>query len=203
VRKQKAERRQGEARGLIFVISGPSGSGKTTLAQALVKDKRLAPRLAKSISVTTRPRRAGERQGRDYFFLGRKEFLKKRRVKKILEWTRYLGYYYGTPREFVERKLALGKSMVFCLDSRGVAQLKKIYPEQLRTIFVIPPSLAELEQRIIRRSPKIARDEIKKRLRLAQRELSLAGRYDFRIINIRFSQALDALRKIVIEELGA
>jgi guanylate kinase len=203
VRKQKAERRQGEARGLIFVISGPSGSGKTTLAQALVKDKRLAPRLAKSISVTTRPRRAGERQGRFYFFLGRKEFLKKRRVKKILEWTRYLGYYYGTPREFVERKLALGKSMVFCLDSRGVAQLKKIYPEQLRTIFVIPPSLAELEQRIIRRSPKIARDEIKKRLRLAQRELSLAGRYDFRIINIRFSQALDALRKIVIEELGA
>jgi guanylate kinase len=203
VRKQKAERRQGEARGLIFVISGPSGSGKTTLAQALVKDKRLAPRLAKSISVTTRPRRAGERQGRDYFFLGRKEFLKKRRVKKILEWTRYLGYYYGTPREFVERKLALGKSMVFCLDSRGVAQLKKIYPEQLRTIFVIPPSLAELEQRIIRRSPKIARDEIKKRLRLAQRELSLAGRYDFRIINTRFSQALKDLKKIVIEELSA
>ena len=201
MRRQKAERRQGKERGLIFIISGPSGSGKTTLAQALVKDKKLTSRLTKSISATTRPKRAGEREGRDYFFLSRSEFLKKRRLKKILEWTRYLGYYYGTPREFVERKLDRGASVVFCLDYRGVAQLKKIYPEEVRTIFVIPPSLAELEQRILKRSPQIGGDEINRRLRLAKGELSLAARYDFRITNTRFPQALKDLKKVVINEL--
>ena len=188
--------------GSWLTFTGPSGSGKTTLAEALVKDKQLAPRLAKSISVTTRPKRTGERQGEDYFFLSRQEFLKERQAKKILEWTRYLGYYYGTPRQFVEKKLAQGESLVFCLDSRGVAQLKKVYPLDVRTIFVVCPSLAELEQRIERRSPQIARAEIKRRLRLAKQELSLARGYDFRIINTKFSQALKDLKKIVREELG-
>jgi len=192
---------RGKKRGLIFVISGPSGSGKTTLAAALVKDKGLASRLAKSISVTTRPRRAGERQGQDYFFLSRQDFLGQRRDKKILEWTRYLGYYYGTPREFVEGKLVQGKSVVFCLDSRGVAQLSKLYPEDIRTIFVIPPSLVELEQRIKRRTPQVTRGEIKKRLRLARRELSLADSYDHRIVNTKLAQALEDLKKIVRREL--
>ena len=202
MREQSRACRRHKKRGLIFVISGPSGSGKTTLAAALVKDKGLAPRLAKSISVTTRPRRAGERQGLDYFFLRRQDFLRQRREKKILEWTRYLGYYYGTPREFVEGKLALGESVVFCLDSRGVAQLSRLYPEDTCTIFVIPPSLAELEQRIKRRSPQVARREVKNRLRLARRELSLADSYDYRIVNTKFSRALEDLKRIVREKLG-
>jgi guanylate kinase len=185
------------------VISGPSGSGKTTLAEALAKDKRLSSRLTKSISATTRPKRTGERQGRDYFFLSRRDFLKRRRKKKILEWTRYLGYYYGTPREFVEKKLAQGVSVVSCLDSRGVAQLKRLYPKDIRTIFVVPPSLAELEKRIIRRSPKLAQKEIKNRLRLARQELFLADRYDYRIINTKFAQALKEVKSIVRKELGA
>ena len=189
-------------KGLIFVISGPSGSGKTTLAEALVKDKQLAPRLVQSISVTTRPKRPGERQGEDYFFLSRQDFLRQRRGKKILEWTRYLGYYYGTPGEFVENQLAQGKSVVFCLDSRGVSQLRKIYPEDIRTIFVIPPSLVELEQRIKRRSSQVTPGEIKRRLRLARHELSLADKYDYRIANTQFAQALSDLKKIFREELG-
>jgi guanylate kinase len=114
-----------------------------------------------------------------------------------------LGYYYGTPGEFVERKLALGKSVVTCLDSRGVAQLKRLYPEDIRTIFVVPPSLAELERRIVRRSPKVAPGEIKNRLRLARRELSLADRHDYRIVNTKFAQAFAELKKIVKEELDA
>lgn len=190
-------------RGLIFVISGPSGSGKTTLAAALVNDKGLAPRLAKSISATTRPKRTGEREGRDYFFLDRKEFLRRLSRKKILEWTKYLGYYYGTPAEFVENKLARGKSVVFCLDFKGVCQLKKLYPTDVRTIFVIPPSLTELKQRIVKRSPGVGRKEIEGRLRLAGGELSLAESYDYRVINTKFSQALKDLKKIIKIELGA
>ena len=201
MREQRTENRERKSRGLVFVISGPSGSGKTTLAAALVQDKQLAPRLAKSISVTTRPKRTGEREDEDYFFLSREEFLQQRRAKKILEWTRYLGYYYGTPREFVEKKLAQGKSMVLSLDSRGVSQLRKLYPGDIRTIFVVPPSLAELEQRITRRSAKVAPGEIKKRLRLARRELSLADRYEYRIVNTKFTQALKDLKKIVAKEL--
>ncbi len=201
MREKKAGSNIGKNKGLIFVISGPSGSGKTTLAEALLKDKQLAPRLVQSVSLTTRPKRPGERQGEDYFFLGKQDFLRLRREKKILEWTRYLGYYYGTPGEFVENQLARGKSMVFCLDSRGVSQLRKIYPEDIRTIFVIPPSLVELEHRITRRSSQVTREEIKKRLRLARHELSLADKYDYRVANTQFAQALSDLKKIFREEL--
>jgi len=201
-RRRRAYGARGKNKGLLFVISGPSGSGKTTLTQALVRDRRLSPRLAKSISATTRPRRTGERQGRDYFFVSRVQFLRQRREKKILEWTKYLSYYYGTPREFVERKLAEGRSVVFCLDARGVRQLKKFYPRDIRTIFVVPPSLAELEKRIVRRHPTVAPEEIKNRLGLARRELSLAGKYDHRVVNIKFAQALRELKRIVRQELG-
>jgi guanylate kinase len=199
---QRARRAHGAKRGKVFVISGPSGSGKTTLAEALVKDKRLAPKLARSISVTTRPKRTGERQGRDYFFLSRNDFFKRRREKKILEWTRYLGYYYGTPADFVEDKLAQGISVVSCLDSRGVTQLKRAYPRGIRTVFVMPPSVAELEKRIIGRTPQVAPKEIKNRLRMARRELFLASQYDYKIVNKKFTQALKELKAIVRRELG-
>lgn len=201
MREEKTDSRKRKIKGLVFVISGPSGSGKTTLAAALVKDKWLRARLVKSVSVTTRPRRMNERQKRDYFFLSRKEFFRLRQAKKILEWTKYLGYYYGTPADFVEKKLAQGKSVVLCLDFQGVLQLKEFYPKHIRTIFVIPPSPAELEQRIKKRSPKVARQEIKKRLQLARPELSLADKYDYRIVNAKFTQALVHLKKIVKKEL--
>lgn len=200
---KRACRAHGAKRGLVFVISGPSGSGKTTLAAALVRDRRLAPKLTKSISVTTRPKRTGERQGRDYFFVSRGDFLRRRREKKILEWTRYLGYYYGTPEEFVERNLAQGVSVVSCLDARGVTQLKRVYPGCVRTIFVAPPSVAELERRIIGRSPQVASQEIRGRLGMARRELFLAARYDYKIVNKKFTQALKELKAIVRQELSA
>ena len=90
--------------GKIFVISGPSGSGKTTLRDCLLKDKKVKSLFAKSVSFTTREKRTAEIEGRDYFYISEKEFKKKLRAKKILEWTKYLGYYYATPRDFVSQR---------------------------------------------------------------------------------------------------
>ncbi len=188
-------------KGLLFLISGPSGSGKTTLATALIKDKRFASKLARSVSATTRKKRYGEKDGRDYFFVSRQDFLRRRNSKKILEWTQYLGYYYGTPKEFVEGKLASGKSLVMCLDYRGLLQLKKFYARQLRTIFIIPPSIGELRRRIISRCPNIALKEIRRRLNVAKKELKFAGKYDYRLVNKQVKRALSDLKKIVQKEL--
>ncbi|MDD5060493.1 MAG: ATP-binding cassette domain-containing protein, partial [Candidatus Omnitrophica bacterium] len=134
--------------GKIFVISGPSGSGKTTLLNRLIQDKEIGKLLIKSRSLTTRPRRWQERDGRDYFFISPGEFKRLLKAKKILEWTRYLGYYYGTPRGEVEARLKKGGHIGFCLDLKGAALLKKIYPKNTVTVFVLPPSLETLKARI-------------------------------------------------------
>ncbi|MBU0709962.1 MAG: guanylate kinase, partial [Candidatus Omnitrophica bacterium] len=102
---------------MIFVISGPSGSGKTTLRDKLLEDQELIREgLTKSVSLTTRPRREGERNRQDYSFITEKQFKLKLKGKKILEWTKYLGYHYATPRDFVEQQLKRGKSVILCLD---------------------------------------------------------------------------------------
>ena len=115
-------------KGKIFVISGPSGSGKTTLAQSLLKDRKLKKKIARSVSFTTRPKRSGEKNRKDYFFIGKNDFKEKLKSKKILEWTRYLGYYYGTAKDFFEAQLVKSKAVVLCLDLKGAARIKKLYP---------------------------------------------------------------------------
>ncbi|MFA5363045.1 MAG: guanylate kinase [Candidatus Omnitrophota bacterium] len=188
-------------RGVIFVISGPSGSGKTTLTERVLKDAVLRRKLARSISVTTRPRRTGEKNGRDYFFVSKNEFRRRMKEKKILEWTRYLGYYYGTPKEFVDEQLRKKRSVVFCLDSRGAKQLKKIYPGDTVTIFVRPSSIDTLPERIRKRCKQTQEKEVKKRIRLAGREIRESRRYDYSVLNDDFTQALKDLKKIVMKEI--
>ena len=102
--------------GLLFVVSGPSGSGKTSLAHSLLAGARLKGKVIKSVSLTTRKKRTGEREGKDYFFASEAEFKRLLKAKKILEWTRYLGYYYGTPKSFIDRQLKKGKNILLCLD---------------------------------------------------------------------------------------
>lgn len=139
------------------MISGPSGSGKTTLANSLLSDKMLGRALVRSISFTTRPKRTGEKDHKDYFFITKEEFQQKLKNKKILEWTKYLGYYYGTSREFVDGELQKGKSIVFCLDLKGAVKLKEIYPKETVTVFVKASTFDELRQRISKRCSKTKR----------------------------------------------
>jgi guanylate kinase len=188
---------------LIFVISGPSGSGKTTLLKRLIQQSALKNKLFKSISVTTRPKRSGEKAGRDYFFIPEKEFKAKRKAKNYLEWTRYLGYYYATPKNFIEQWQAKDKHIVLCLDLRGTLKLKKLYPENTVTIFIRPPSLGALRQRIEKRSGKTHKAEIKARLKLAKKELLVSTRYDYCLENKELTQVVKELKKIILKKIGA
>ena len=190
--------RKGRQKGFIFVISGPSGSGKTTLLKELLKDRQIKRHFVKSISFTTRPKRSGERNGRDYFFISEKGFNQEKRAKKILEWTRYLGYYYATPREFIESQLSKGRHIGLCLDLKGALRIKRLYPERAKTIFVVPPSLQTLRSRIEARCSKTKKEEIKKRLQLAQEELAVSRKYDYRVFNHNLKQATEGLKKIVL-----
>lgn len=203
-RGQRAEdggRKARKKSGILVVISGPSGSGKTTLAQRLLQDKALKNKLKKSISFTTRPRRSSERENRDYLFITEEEFRNKLRAKKILEWTRYLGYYYGTPREFVDKELSKGRNILLCVDLRGVAALRRLYPKNCVAIFIMPPSLNELRARIEKRCDKIARDELRNRLNLAKKEVLSAGKFDHCLVNKNLSDTAGQLQRIVLNEI--
>ena len=196
------KRNSNKINGLIFVISGPSGSGKTTLLEALLKNKALKKILVKSISFTTRPRRSAERNRKDYFFITGKEFRQQKKAKKILEWTKYLGYYYATPKDFVEGQLKKGRHAILSLDLRGALRIKRLYPKNTVTLFVIPPSLEVLKNRIEGRCHRIAKEEVKQRLRLAQQELRNSYRYDYCLVNKKLQQATKELQGIILRAIG-
>lgn len=181
----------------IFVISGPSGCGKTTLIKHLLKDRALKRCLSKSVSFTTRPRRKSERNRKDYFFISGEEFNKLLKRKKILEWTKYLSYYYGTPKDYVDGKLKNYKSVVLCLDAKGARNIKRNYSDRTVTIFILPPKIKALEQRIRERSKLSGENNLFSRLGLAKKEISQAKRYDYKIINNDFQSALKELKNII------
>jgi guanylate kinase len=190
-----------QKKGIIFVFSGPSGSGKTTLAQAVLADKKFSGRLEKSISFTTRPRRRGEKPRKDYFFISETEFRRGQKTQKILEWTRYLGYYYGTAREFVDSRLENCRSLILCLDLKGAARIKALYPKSSVTVFIMPPSLEELARRIENRHRETNKLEIAKRLRLAKQEMACAKEFDFCVINSDLAQAVKELKGIIAKKI--
>jgi guanylate kinase len=198
----KATKRQNKP-GKIFVISGPSGSGKTTLLTSLIQDKKIGRLLVKSCSVTTRTKRSQEREGKEYFFVKPTEFSRRLKEKKILEWTKYLGYYYGTLKEPLEKQLNRGKHVGLCLDLKGARILKKIYPKNTVTIFVLPPSLSVLKERIQNRSRYTHPQEVAQRLLLARRELQAAGRFDYCILNQNLTVALKELKSIFLRAINA
>ncbi len=190
-----------QKKGLLFVFSGPSGSGKTTLAQAVLADKKFSGKLEKSVSFTTRPRRQGEKERRDYFFISEKEFLQGRKRQKILEWTKYLGYYYGTGRDFVDSRLKERRSLILCLDLKGAARIKALYPDNSVAVFIMPPSLEELARRIENRHRETSRAEIAKRLRLAKNEIKSAPGFDFCVVNGNLAQAVRQLKGIIAKQI--
>lgn len=187
--------------GKIFVVSGPSGSGKTTLIDKVFKNPKLKKKLVRSVSFTTRPRRAIEKQGDHYFFISPAQFRTLKATKKILEWTRYLGYYYATPKGTVDIYLAEGKSIVLCLDLKGALRIKKLYASQAVTIFVEPPSIKDLHQRIKGRC-QTDKKEIIARLALADAELAAAKEYDYCILNRDLREAAKRLTQIILKEIS-
>jgi guanylate kinase len=188
-------------RSYIFVVSGPSGCGKTTLIRNLLKDKELKGKLARSISFTTRPKRPGEKEGVDYFFITEPRFKKLLREKKILEWTRFLNYYYGTPREYVDGQLGLERSIALCLDIKGAMRLKTVYGSRAITIFILPPSIESLKERIHKRGCHTDGCVVESRMKIAANELLRAREYDHRLINDNFSLALKKLKGIISKRL--
>ncbi|MDD5044098.1 MAG: guanylate kinase [Candidatus Omnitrophica bacterium] len=193
-----------QKKGLIFVVSGPSGSGKTTLAKKILEDSLLKKKLSRLVSFTTRPRRPGERNRHDYFFVSRAEFLRQRREKKFLEWTEYLGYYYATAKDNIRQKLSKGRSVVLCVDQRGAFRIRTIFPKHTRLIFILPPDLKTLEKRIHLRSLKAKNhEEIARRLRLAREEMKLCRRFDCCIMNKSLTRALNELKRFVRKEIVA
>jgi guanylate kinase len=172
--------------GRLVVLTGPSGVGKGTLVRALLQRH---PELNLSISVTTRSPRPGEVQGKHYYFVSRSQFEQMIAQGKLLEWAEFAGNYYGTPREPVEEQIRNGKWVLLEIELEGARQVHRTYPDALR-IFILPPSLMELEQRLRGRGQD-SEEAIARRLRRAQEEINAAGEFDVEIINDNFETAVN------------
>jgi guanylate kinase len=186
---------------MIFILSGPSGSGKTTLRNLLLKDPGLKKKLVKSVSITTRMKRLREVEGRDYFFVDKETFNLLKKKRKILEWTKYLGYYYGTKKDIVEAALRAKKGILLCLDFKGTQRIKRLYSKETVSIFVLPPSIKELHKRIYGRSCKTGEKELLCRIKIAKKELLNAAYYDYTLRNRNLDQALKRLKTIILNKL--
>jgi guanylate kinase len=183
-------------RGLMLVLSSPSGAGKTTLSRLLLAADR---NVELSISVTTRPRRLSEVDGRDYHFIDQRKFDAMARGGELLEWANVFGHSYGTPREPVERALAEGRDVLFDIDWQGSRQLIKKCRAEVVTIFILPPSLVELDRRLQRRAEDTD-DIIRKRMEKATDELAHWQEYDYVIINHDLERAFADVRTVLAAE---
>ena len=180
-------------KGLLIVISGPSGVGKGTVRDKFVNDPQL--NLAFSVSMTSRQPRAGEQDGVDYFFVTRERFEEALKNDELLEWTEFVGNYYGTPLAPLNEKLAEGKTVFLEIEIEGALQVMKQFPDIL-SIFIVPPSFEELERRLRSRGTE---DEatIEKRLEKAKEEISCRGRYKYNVINDDLDKAVREVYDII------
>ncbi len=184
-------------RGLILILSSPSGAGKTTLTRAIAQDPAWA--LDLSISVTTRARRPSEIDGRHYHFIERDAFEDLRSRDDLLEWAEVHGNFYGTPRRPVEKVLGAGRDMIFDIDYQGTRQVRSKLAQDVVTVFILPPSMAELRQRLERRAEDSA-DTIEKRLANARTEIQRWVEYDYVLVNDDLQNAFRALQGILAAE---
>jgi guanylate kinase len=183
--------------GLLLVLSAPSGAGKTTLARRFVGSR---PDAAFSISATTRPPRGAERDGVDYHFIGPERFAALLAEGAFAEWAEVHGQRYGTLRDTVLESLAAGRIAVFDIDVQGGAQLKARWPRECVTVFVLPPTLEELERRLRARSTD-SDEAILRRLAAARSEIALGARQsDYLVVNQDLAAALAELQAIVDHE---
>lgn len=179
-------------RGRLIVIAAPSGAGKTTLVHALLKR---IPELEFSVSYTTRARRPAEQPGRDYFFVSEDEFARMVKERALLEHARVFDHWYGTGREHVNSLLERGASVLLEIDWQGAQQVKERMPDAL-TVFILPPSISELERRLRGRATD-SEETIRRRLRDAVGDISHWTEFDYALVNEDAASAADGLAAIV------
>lgn len=187
---------QSKRRGVCLVISAPSGAGKSTIANAL---RAAEPQLMHSVSVTTRAPRPGEVEGVHYHFRTLEQFEAMARAGELLEWAIVFGRGYGTPRAPVEKALAQGRDMVFDIDWQGHRQIRAAMPDDLVSLFVLPPSLEELERRLRGRNSD-AEEEINHRMTAALDEISHWREFDHVLINSELDRAISEAKAILTSE---
>lgn len=178
--------------GALFIVTAPSGAGKTSLVRELVKDD---DSLCISVSHTTRPRRQGERDGVDYFFVDREEFERKRDADTFLEHAEVYGHCYGTSRDWVRRQREQGLDVILEIDWQGAEQMRKL-DQAACSIFILPPSVETLRQRLETRALDDEKT-IERRMRQARQELAQSNKSDFLVINEEFERALADIRAII------
>ena len=186
-------------KGKIIIISGPSGSGKTTLYKKLLASKKFKRMLAKSVSTTTRPRRKGEKHGRDYSFVSMKMFQYKKRRGHFLESEQVFGNYYGTPNKNVQDLLSEGKNVLLCIDVKGTKSVRRKIHGVI-TIFIKTTSLAVLAARLKTRGSE-KKSVLEQRLKIARKELCEAKKYKYVVINDRLRAAYRKLEAIIAKEI--
>lgn len=184
-----------DEKGILFVLSGPSGVGKGTVRQSLFERK---TDLQYSISMTTRAMRPGETDGKDYFFKTKEEFEQLIEQDQLLEYARYVDNYYGTPRKYVEDMLASGKDVFLEIEVQGALQVKERFPEGV-FIFLFPPSLEELKNRIVSRGTE-SEELVLNRLKEARNEIEMMHAYDYVVVNDHVEHAVDKIQSIIQSE---
>jgi len=180
---------------MLVVLSSPSGGGKTVIARSLLKKH---PEFGRSISFTTREKRKGEKEGIDYYFVSREDFHKKIKERQFAEWALVFGNYYGTPNKNIQKAEGKIKVLLLVLDVQGGLAAKRKYPDSV-LIFILPPSLAELEKRLSHRGtdkPEV----IKKRLKTALKEVTFCKRYDYIVVNRKLNDTVKHLEEIITAE---
>ncbi len=183
---------------MLIVISGPSGSGKGTIIKEVMKK---IPDLIYSVSYTTRPKREGEIEGKDYFFISKDEFEKLINEDFFIEWAKVYDYYYGTGKEFVLNNLNDNKDVILEIEIQGAKKIREIYDKKnVIFIFIAPPDFKELEKRIMNRKRGETEEEIKKRMNFAKKEIEESKNYDYIIINDNINKAVKKIVNIINKE---
>jgi guanylate kinase len=183
-----------ETKGLLLVISGPSGAGKGTICKELVK----RDDFWLSVSATTRNPREGEVEGKNYYFLAKETFLERIEQKDFLEYAEVYGNYYGTPKSKVIEKLDAGIDVILEIDIQGALKVKETYPEGI-FIFILPPSMEELKNRIIKRGSETP-ESLMTRFKSAYKEINYVSKYNYAVVNDELDKAVNKIRSIVIAE---
>ncbi|MEZ5774404.1 MAG: guanylate kinase [Hyphomicrobiaceae bacterium] len=180
----------------MLVISSPSGAGKTTLSRRLLE---VEPGLAMSVSMTTRKPRPGERNGIDYHFVDEPAFRAAVAEEALLEWAEVFGNLYGTPRGWVDTRLAAGRDVLFDVDWQGARQIDTKAGGDVVSVFILPPSARALEERLVKRAQDDA-EVVRRRMAAAAREIGHYDEYDYVIVNRDIDESLVALRAILVAE---
>ena len=182
-------------RGILLIVSGLSGAGKGTICKRIME--KYPEYYELSVSATDRAPRPGEVHGREYFFLTTEEFEKRIAEDALLEHARYVNHYYGTPRQWVEEQMAQGKNVILEIELQGAFQVREKMPEAV-LVFIMPPSMEELERRLRGRGSE-TEEEIRNRLQRAQEELQYVDQYDYVIVNEDVEKSVDLLHNVVLQ----